>query len=205
MVGWLKTWAEGIIIAVIIGTIIEMIIPEGNNKKYVKTVIGIYIMFSIVSPIITRFTNKQVSFNIDNYDEYYKQTNTYDELSKQFETSNELKLEELYVENLKEDIKQKMHNKGYKVNDIKLDITTEDGEQYGSINKMEINLEILEDDDTEEISNTINKVSIDRVKINKNDENNTTVEDTNNIPESKELKEFLANEYGVDIGYITIK
>ena len=88
-------------IFVIIGTIIEMIIPEGNNKKYVKTVIGIYIMFSIVSPIITRFTNKQVSFSIDNYDTYYKQTNTYDELSKQFENSNELKLEELYIENLK--------------------------------------------------------------------------------------------------------
>lgn len=205
MVGWLKTWAEGIIIAVIIGTIIEMIIPEGNNKKYVKTVIGIYIMFSIVSPIITRFTNKQVSFSIENYDTYYKQTNTYDELSKQFENSNELKLEELYIENLNEDIKQKMNNKGYTVNDIKLDITTEEGEQYGSITNMEIDLEVLEEHDNQELNNRINKVSIDKVKIKENEQTNTTVKDTNSIPESKELKEFLANEYGVDIGYIIIK
>lgn len=205
MVGWLKTWAEGIIIAVIIGTIIEMIIPEGNNKKYVKTVIGIYIMFSIVSPIITRFTNKQVSFSIDNYDTYYKQTNTYDELSKQFENSNELKLEELYIENLNEDIKQKMNNKGYTVNDIKLDVTTEEGEQYGSITNMEIDLEVLEEHDNKELNNRINKVSIDRVNIKQNEQTNTTVKDTNSIPESEELKEFLANEYGVDIGYIIIK
>lgn len=205
MVGWLKTWAEGIIIAVIIGTIIEMIIPEGNNKKYVKTVIGIYIMFSIVSPIITRFTNKQVSFSIDNYDTYYKQTNTYDELSKQFENSNELKLEELYIENLNEDIKQKMNNKGYTVNDIKLDVTTEDGEQYGLITNMEIDLEVLEEHGNQELNNRINKVSIDKVKIKENEQTNTTVKNTNSIPESKELKEFLANEYGVDIGYIIIK
>ena len=36
---WLSNWSQAIIVAVIIGTIIEMILPEGNSKKYIKVVI----------------------------------------------------------------------------------------------------------------------------------------------------------------------
>ena len=55
MINWISNWAQGIIVAVIIGTIIEMVLPEGNCKKYVKVVIGIYILFSIISPDINTF------------------------------------------------------------------------------------------------------------------------------------------------------
>ena len=30
---WISNWAGGIIVAVIIGTVIEMVLPEGNCKK----------------------------------------------------------------------------------------------------------------------------------------------------------------------------
>ena len=59
MINWLSDWAEAIIIAVIIGTIIEMLLPEGNCKKYIKVVIGIYVMFTIVNPIITKISGKE--------------------------------------------------------------------------------------------------------------------------------------------------
>ena len=39
MINWISNWAQGIIVAVIIGTIIEMVLPEGNCKKYVKVLI----------------------------------------------------------------------------------------------------------------------------------------------------------------------
>ena len=53
MVSFISSWVQGIIIAVIISTIIEMILPDGNIKKYVRTVIGTFIVFVIISPIIT--------------------------------------------------------------------------------------------------------------------------------------------------------
>ena len=34
----IKSWSENIIIVVIISIIIEMILPDGNSKKYVKVV-----------------------------------------------------------------------------------------------------------------------------------------------------------------------
>ena len=58
MIKFLSNWAQNIIVAVIIGSIIEMILPSGSLKKYVKVVIGIYILFSIVSPIINKFSTK---------------------------------------------------------------------------------------------------------------------------------------------------
>ena len=39
MISWFNSWAQGIILAVIIVTILEMIVPEGKNKKYIKIVI----------------------------------------------------------------------------------------------------------------------------------------------------------------------
>ena len=72
---WISNWIQGIIIAVIIGTIIEMLLPEGNCKKYVKVVIGVYILFSIVSPVITKVTGSEFRVS-DIYD-----INTYIEVS----------------------------------------------------------------------------------------------------------------------------
>ncbi len=59
MISSISSWAEQIIIAVIIATILEMILPKGNSKKYIKTVIGIYILYTIISPIITYISRRR--------------------------------------------------------------------------------------------------------------------------------------------------
>ena len=41
MVSWFSKWAQGIIVAVVISTLIELILPNGSSKKYVKVIIGI--------------------------------------------------------------------------------------------------------------------------------------------------------------------
>ena len=48
MISFINSYVKGIVVAVIISTIIEMILPEGKIKKYVKTVIGAYIVFIIM-------------------------------------------------------------------------------------------------------------------------------------------------------------
>ena len=73
---WISNWIQGIIIAVIIGTIIEMLLPEGNCKKYVKVVIGVYILFVIVTPIVNQFSNNSNSIDADSIFNFENEENT---------------------------------------------------------------------------------------------------------------------------------
>ena len=69
MIAWIKDWTSEIIVAVIISILIEMLLPQGTNKKYVKVVTGIYILYVIVNPFLEldvtslKFTNNIVTVN----------------------------------------------------------------------------------------------------------------------------------------------
>ena len=68
MIKFFKVWCEGIIVAVVISIIIESILPEGNIKKYVKVIISIYIVFTILNPILGKLDSNIDFTNIINLD-----------------------------------------------------------------------------------------------------------------------------------------
>lgn len=127
MIDWISNWAGSIIVAVMIGTIIEMILPEGNSKKYIKVVIGIYVVFSIVTPVINKFTGKEVSVS-DALDlgEYIQ--NSYDSLEIQntMIEDNDNNIMEIYSSGIKSDIKAKIEGKGYEVNSVDIQIANDE-------------------------------------------------------------------------------
>lgn len=185
MVNWINSWAKGIIVAVIISTIIEMIIPNGNIKKYIKTVIGVYIVFTIIAPVITKITGQEI--DIDKYInldiEKYKvqQTSVID---------TDKYIEQTYLENIKNDIIENIKTKGYEVKQIELEI--EDNEvEYGKLKSVNLT-----------ISKSTNN-SIKPIEINVNVQNNVQ---ENHIDENEivELKEFLRTTYGIEYKNIII-
>ena len=43
---FINNWVQGIVVAVIISTIIEMLLPKGSMKKYIKVIIRyVYLIF----------------------------------------------------------------------------------------------------------------------------------------------------------------
>ena len=52
MIDFLSTWAEKIVLSVIVISILEMLIPNNKMKKYIRVVMGIFILFNIISPLI---------------------------------------------------------------------------------------------------------------------------------------------------------
>ena len=79
-----------------------MILPEGKNKKYIKTVIGIYVVFTIISPIISKISNS----NTLDLNKYFKTENNITiETSKPAVVDTNEYIEEVYKEKLKTDIK----------------------------------------------------------------------------------------------------
>lgn len=192
MIKFINSWAQGIILAVIIATIIEIIIPEGNNKKYVKTVIGLYILFTIIYPLITKLSNDKFNFNsvIDNVT---KEVSKYEDSTNSIETNTYI--EETYKNKLIEDIKNKIEEKGYSVLNLNVYVETQNEEIYGQINSIVVELEKYEEENKE--VNSINNIEQINIKISNNVEQIKT-EETVSKEEIKTLKEYLSNTYSVE-------
>ncbi len=195
MINWISSWANSVIIAVIIATIIEMILPNGNNKKYIKTVIGVFILFSIIAPVISKISSSD--FDLNNIIDKYNIVDDYEshEVSSIDINKN---VKDVYVDNLVTDIKNKVKEKGYNVLDVDVDIDMSD-DNYGKINSIYVSLsKMIEESDISEIK-TINKIDI---NISENTENKVEEKLTSN--ETKELKEYLSQYYEVGITNIYI-
>lgn len=197
MVDFLNLWAQKVIIVVIVCTIIEMILPEGKNKKYIKTVIGIYIVFTIISPIASKI-NKDISLNLEDYLNL-NNNNQVKSVSSNINTNEYI--ESVYKEKIEEDIKAKITKMNYKIEKISLTIETENEEKYGTI--LNINLKISENKKEDKIENK-NQIKIEDVVINESISNNTQ-EESIAEEEKDKIKKFLASEYSINLDNINIE
>ncbi len=190
MVEWISGWAQGIIVAVIIATIIEMLLPEGSSKKYIKVVVGIYILFTIVSPVITKITNKEFKLSdiidLDEYIEAASSDNTYNELEK----SNNENIKEVYIASLKSDIEGKIANKGYNADSIEVEV--QDNDEY-TINSITISVSKLDEKEENNNIEIVNEVEINVSTSTEKSKENEKEELSKK--EKEELKEYLSSVY----------
>lgn len=129
MLIYLKKWIENIIVITIICTIIEILIPEGNNKKYIRVVSGIYIIYAVLTPVLQIF---DFSYNNIFYQENIIQT--YSKAT--YQIKNE-EIEKMYFVGLEENIKNDIENLGYKVKNANVTIDS----KYENIENIEIEFE----------------------------------------------------------------
>lgn len=120
----LKQWCEGIVIAIIITIIIEMLIPD-SNKKYVKVVIGIYIMFVSLNPLL-ELLHYDINFeNILGLDTVQTSTNV------------DTKIKDVYVLGIEEKIKEDIENLGYTVEIVQVLVD----ENYENISEISLKVD----------------------------------------------------------------
>lgn len=74
MIKFLSSWAKGLGVAIVVVSILEMLLPNNKTKKYIRMVMGIYIIFNIISPLVQ---NKNI-LNVNQIDiESYVETRSY--------------------------------------------------------------------------------------------------------------------------------
>lgn len=172
LVNWINTWAQGIIIAVIIGTIIEILLPENKNKKYIKTIIGIYILFTIISPIINKFTKKEINIK-----------NVSISSNEKMNTIN-LDVNEYVEEEYKNNLTNFLKENGYNIENIELKINN------NTIDNLSINISKIKKSENLEI-NDIKKVEINTSIPNENIKNEISKE------EIEKIKDLIVQEYSI--------
>ena len=206
MINFVSSWVKNLSLALIIVSILEMILPNNNTKKYVKMVMGLYILFSIISP----FIENSDKFNFDDLDlsTYVEESQATSSVSEELDqTSMDNRLNQIYKEELQKDITQKIEEKGYKVESCKVVAHISDGNSkiekitlkiYGKTN--EDNSDTIENKIVTEIQK-IQKVDID---ISKNEENEET-EETSSITKTdvKIIKDFLSSISLLNISNLT--
>lgn len=167
-----------------------MILPNGNSKKYIKTVIGIYILYVIVSPVISFAVGHELKLDYSIYDKYFSTSDEYKSIQNDFENKQSKYIESTYKEEIRKQIRKTLGDLDYSVSNINFDINLETGE---------ISNLTLSADFKEEYTNTI---TIDKIEIGntikKQEENNLTRQ------EIEKIKQKLHEDYGVEYDEIRI-
>ena len=216
MIDFISSWAQGLIVAVIIATIIEILLPEGNSKKFIKIVIGVFVLFQIISPVVQALGNNS-SGNLSDIlqiEKYQNQLAEYENQSTNLASTNEKTTREIYLNNVKTDMTSKLEEKGYTVYSIEIETKTE--ESY-TIEKISLNLEKANEkkeesknenyQEQQEAQNVIPINTIEEIQIQIGEETNPEQEqqDTSSEKNSKkltstqkkEIREYLSETYGV--------
>ncbi len=195
---FISSWAQGVIVAVIIATIIEMLLPSNGNGKYVKVIVGIFVLFSIISPVVSKFKGNNSFIDFDSYIE----ESTDDSIQVSSSSfNNDESIKKMYEENLKIDIKSKISQKGYDVGEINLGISN--NEEY-TLNKIELRItaknEKANKDNNMQNATTIVE-NIENVKINLGGSSKDEKQEEVSIiseSEKRKLKEYLSSVYEVN-------
>ena len=223
MIEFLSSWAKSLGVTIVIVSILEMLLPNNKTKKYIRMVLGIFVIFNIISPFITN--KDKLNFNsidmgnIGNMSTYETSSSLDDEVVNQ--TSMDERIEDLYQEELEKDITKKVEEEGFEVTNCKVeakipDKNNQENEEDTGITKIELKIE-KSDKKEETNKSTENKIVEEIQKIkkvdtsindsqtsNQDEENNNeenTNEDTNNSKVTRSdiqnIKKMLIEEYGV--------
>lgn len=184
MIKFLSTWIGQIAISVIIVSIFEMILPSGNLKKYIKVVLGVYIIYCMISP----FVNNKKLFDLEdiNLDKYLENTASQSTVSQE---SMDKRLEQLYIEELKKNIEAKVNENGYEIIKCKIDATLNNKNSNAGIHN--INLVIKEKQNS--------NIEIDKIEIG----NTLEMEKSNETSEG--IEEIIANYLEINKDTVSVK
>lgn len=192
MIDFLKIWVRDIALIFVIISIIEMVLPNSNVKRYIDMIIGFLIIIVIVTPFI-KLTYKD--FDIDR--EIFK--NNMEEIKPMYKNNLNLSLQQeeqiknTYLTKIEEEIKNLVNeNTNYRVEKANITIYEEEF-KYGKIKNIE--LEIKEEGkERDQLDKLITINNIEEITIGKGKETFNTMKE---LDEDKEIKDIISKNYNI--------
>ena len=137
MIEFLSNWAKDICLAVIVISILEMILPNNKSKKYVKMVMGVYLLFTMISPFVKNSKNLDLE-NMNIYEDIMTSSvQTENEID---QTSMDKRLNQIYKEELEKHITNKLGQKGYIVENCNVKASLDKEGQTSGIEKIKLKI-----------------------------------------------------------------
>ena len=175
----LSNYAIAIVCSSFIMNLVQMILPNGSNKKYVLLVCGVITAIILISPVIS-LLNKD--FNLKEVFEFNKES--YEEIEKKkFEEYYSNEIIDTYKNNIKNGIVERLKKVGYQVKSINI--------EYDKVT-MEPNNLIIE---IESSDGTVQPVRVETIAID-GDESNNSKKNNISVLDKLKIESVLKNEYG---------
>lgn len=193
MIEILSLWAKNLGVTIVIVSILEMILPNNKTKKYIRMILGIFLLFNIVSPLIQN--KDKLKINEINFNEYQsKETLSIDQ------TSMDERIKELSEKELEKEITNKLKEKGYIATKCKVTINDDKNIELIKINIQKLNVEDSEGNESVEndLVKEIEKVKKIDTKIEKDEVEKITREDIKNVKKTL-IEEYEVNEKCLEI------
>ena len=206
MIAFLSSWVKNLCLAVIIISILEMLLPNNKTKKYIKVVMGLYILFSIISPFIENSNN--IKFNIMDVDSFIENSSNVYNSEKIDQSSMDVRLNQMYKEELEKDITNKIKQKGYEVERCKVEAEVSQNENDSGIRKITVKIKQKIEKSEEEkqkqsieekLLTEIQKIQKVDIKVSDKEQEGEENQESNITKTDIEIiKKFLIQEYEVN-------
>lgn len=189
MINIISKWAGELIVSLVIVTLIEMLLPDNKIKKYVKTVIGIYIIFCIISPFINK---KEFATIFENAERELGKIQIDNQVSAELKNTDD-GVEALYIKEFEKDITNKIEELGYEVKKINVDIEINASKENAGINAIYITIGNKKNSN----NGNIQIENIEKVEISINGSNLGKDKDEPETEDSKKVKKYLSDYYEI--------
>ena len=185
---FLNLWLKDIILVFIFLSIVEIMIPKGNMKKYINMIIGFLIIITIINPFVKLF-NRDYSFNKDLYKNQIENINILYEGNDELIKTQEEQVKEFYTEKIEEELEDLIiSTTDYTIERVNTTIDEEE-ESFGRLLTIEIFLK--EKVKTEEEKDIIIKIKkVDNISITENKGNDTKYNELNDGKIKKDISEY---------------
>lgn len=193
IVNFISSWLKDIVVLFILISIAGLIMPKGNMKKYIDLVIGLLIIFTIISPfaklIKMDFNLSEAVFN------YSRPVDNLNISSEEFYIEQEKQIESVYKDKIKSELIKLIEDQStYKVVDISIELF-DSTDKYGEVEYLK--LMVTEDDINK---NNISIRKVEPVDI-KGEQKKVQIDDENKY---KDLKEIIETKYSISKNKINI-
>lgn len=198
----LKLWVKDIAIIFVLISLIEIILPNDNMKRYIDMVTGLLVLTVIISPFV-KFIQRDFSLDREVLNLAVQQINAdYNDDPKLLELQ-EKQIKDMYIGIIKEEILELVNTSTeYEIDSINLSICEEE-KNYGQIKEVEIVLKKIKEQPNSEATIMVGKIEEihigDRkekerdIKELENDELIESLHEKFNIPKNN-IKVFIYEE-----------
>lgn len=197
IIEFLTSWIKDIAIVFVIISIIEIMLPNTNMKKYINMIIGFLIIIVIISPFV-KLLNKDLDLEKGKNIDFKNKINTYDDENLEFMSTQEQQIEEVYIKKIEKEIKDLVQeNTEYQVEEIKIHIS-KDNIEYGEIENIELILgEYMKEEQEDLEEELISIENVEKVSVGEQDKTLTNLENLEELKEDEEIKNIIFQNYNI--------